>query len=116
MAKSIEIPLFSDPHWEMKVDLSGKRYGFCVSYNTLQDMWTMYITDANEKLILAGIRLVPGVSFFKKYRASCPDLPPGDLWLLDKEGNMKTAEVTRDNLHTRFALTYTVSDDVQDDQ
>ena len=113
IAKNYIIPLFSEKaaRWEMKVDLSGKRYGLYVSYNTRQDAWFMSISDANGKLLLAGVRLVPGVFFLEKYRASVPELPPGKLWLVDVEGNLGTAEVTRDNLHTRFALTYTIFED-----
>ena len=108
--ESIDIPLLSEKaaRWEMKVDLSGKRYGLYVSYNTRQDAWFMSISDANGKLLLAGIRLVPGVYFLEKYRASVPELPPGRLWLLDINGNSGSAEVTRHNLHTRFALKYTI--------
>jgi len=108
--KSIEIPLLSDKtaRWEMKADLSGKRYGFYVSYNTRQDAWFMSIFDADGKLLLAGIRLVTGVSFLEKYRAMVPELPIGDLHLTDREGKTNTSEVTRDNLHDRFALVYTV--------
>ena len=110
--ESYEIPLLSDKsaRWEMKVDLSGKRYGFYVSYNTRQDAWFMSILDANGNLLLAGIRLVPGVLFFDKYRASVPELPPGRLRLIDIEGKLGSAEVTRNNLHTRFSLVYTVEE------
>jgi hypothetical protein len=108
--ESMDIPLLSEKaaRWESRVDLAGKRYGLYISYNTRQDAWFMSIMDANGKLLLAGIRLVPGVYFLEKYRASVPELPPGRLWLLDTEGNLGSAEVTRTNLHTRFALKYTV--------
>jgi len=110
--KSIEIPLLSEKsaRWTMKVDLSGKRYSFYVSYNIRQDAWFMSISDSNGNLLLAGIRLVPGVSFFDKYRASVPELPIGELCLADKEGKLGSAEVTRNNLHTRFCLLYTVEE------
>lgn len=113
IATNYIIPLYSEKaaRWDEKVDLSGKRYGLYVSYNTRQDAWFMSISDANGKLLLAGVRLVPGVFFLEKYRASVPELPPGKLWLVDVEGNLGTAEVTRDNLHTRFALTYTIFED-----
>jgi hypothetical protein len=109
--ESYDIPLtYADTvaRWEMKVDLSGKRYSFYVSYNSRMEAWFMSVSDANGKMMLAGIRLVPGVYFLDKYRASVPELPPGELWLMDKEGKPETAEVTRENLHTRFALTYTI--------
>jgi hypothetical protein len=105
-----DIPLYSEKtsRWTMKVDLSGVRYEFYISWNSTMDMWTMTISDQNGDLLLAGIRLVPGVSFFERYRASIPELPPGELWLTDLGKKTGSAEVTRDNLHTRFALNYTV--------
>jgi hypothetical protein len=106
--KSVIIPTYSDksPRWEVKVDLSGNRYTFEVSYNARQDAWLMNIKDVNSAYLIAGLRLVPEIELLGKYRASCPGLPPGDLYLTDRERNPQTAEVTRDNLSSRFALTY----------
>jgi hypothetical protein len=108
--ESIEIPTYADKvsRWEVNVDLSKKRYKLYVSYNTRQEAWMMSISDVNGNLLLAGIRLVPGIFFLEKYRASVPQLPPGELWLIDIDGKLSTAEVTRKNLSTRFVLTYTV--------
>ena len=113
MYTSVEIPVLSEkiPRWEAKVNLSVKRYGFHVSYNTRADAWFLTILDAYGKPLLAGIRLVPGVFFLDKYRALVPELPPGKLWLRDVEGRSSTAYVTRKNLHTRFALTYTETEE-----
>jgi hypothetical protein len=112
MYTSVAIPLLSEkvPRWDGKIDLSGRRYGFYISYNTLMDAWFLTILDVYGKPLLAGIRLVPGVFFLDKYRASVPELPQGKLWLRDLEGRPNTAEVTRKNLHARFALTYTVEE------
>jgi hypothetical protein len=106
--KIIEIPLPSDKfaRWEMGVDLSGKRYWFYVSYNTRMDSYFMSIMDVNKNLLLGGIRLVPGVHFLEKYRPSVPELPQGDLELVNKQGET-APDVTRDNLHRRFMLIYT---------
>lgn len=106
--ESIEIPLYDTARWEMRADLSGKRYGIYIAYNTRQEAWFMAISDVNGNPLLAGIRLVPGIFFLEKYRASVPSLPLGELWLVDVEGKLSTAEVTRENLSTRFALTYTI--------
>ena len=103
-----ELPLFDDPRWEMQADLSGQRYIFEVDYNTRQDLWTMLIKDANGELLIAGLRLVPGVDFLEKFHASSPGLPPGELTLVDREDDLGTAEVTRGNLSKRFALVYSV--------
>ena len=111
--ENIEIPFLSDKaaRWEAKIDLSGKRYGFYISYNTRASAWFMSIMDAYGKLLIAGVRLVPGVFFLDKYRASVPDLPPGKLWLRDLDGRPNTADVTRENLHLRYALIYTVEEE-----
>jgi hypothetical protein len=92
----------------MQADLSGKRYRFEVAYNTRQDLWTMSIKDANGELLIATLRLVPGVDFLEKFHASSPGLPLGELRLIDKEDDPGTAEVTRENMSSRFALVYAV--------
>jgi hypothetical protein len=106
--ESITIPLHNTARWEKRADLSGKRYGLYIAYNTIQEAWFMVVSDIDGNSLLPSIRLVPGIFFFEKYRASVPSLPPGELWLVDIEGKLSTAEVTRENLNTRFALTYTI--------
>jgi hypothetical protein len=107
--ESITIPVFADkvPCLEARVDLSGKRYGFYISYNALQEAWFMALSDPNDKLLIAGIRLVQGIDLLAKYRASVPELPLGELWVIDVEGQ-NNEEITRHNLGTKFVLTYTV--------
>jgi len=106
--QSREIPIFSDnrSRWEVRADLSGRRYSFRVSYNSRQEAWMLSISDTAGNLILGGLRLIPSVKMLNKYRASCPGLPPGELVLIDTEGRPETAVVTRDNLSHRYALTY----------
>jgi hypothetical protein len=108
--ESIEIPTYADKasRWKVNVDLSKARYTLYVSYNSRQEAWMMSIFDVNGNRLSPSIRLVPGIFFLEKYRASVPQFPPGDLWLVDIDGKMSTAEVTRENLGTRYALTYTV--------
>ena len=104
----IILPEFSasSSRWDVQVDLSGTRYKLNVNWNTLMGGWVLCISDTRDKLILGGVRLSVGSFLLRKYRASCPDLPPGEIWLLDTTGNDATAELTRDNFHTRFKLCY----------
>jgi hypothetical protein len=95
------------PRWTQYVDLSGVRYQLYISWNTRMESWYLSVLDTNGNLILAGIRLVPGIDLIGKYRASAPELPPGVLLVMDKESDPKTAELTRDNFGTRFVLSYT---------
>ena len=94
--------------WASWFDLSGRRYTFHFTFNNRHNAWLLSIVDVNGNLLIAGVRLIPGIYILEKYRASSPGLPPGELVLVDLEGNMATAEVTRENLSVRFALTYQI--------
>ena len=105
------LPTYADrfARWRVSVDLSGMRYHLYVSWNTLMENWYMTILDVNDRILLGGLRLVPNVPLLEKYRASVPELPPGDLVIFDREGRMETAEITRNNLGSRFDLSYVIS-------
>ena len=92
--------------WDVQVDLSGVRYKLNVSWNTMMEGWVLCISDTNDNLILGGVRLSIGTDLLRKYRASCPELPPGEIFVLDTTGDYITAELTRDNFNTRFKLCY----------
>jgi hypothetical protein len=68
--------------------------------------WSLTIMDTNEIVLIGGIRLVAGGLLLDKYRASCPELPPGYLMLVDREGKLETAEPDHNNFADRFALVY----------
>jgi hypothetical protein len=68
--------------------------------------WVLSISDTKDNLILGGIRLSVGARLLGKYKASCPKLPPGEIWILDTTEHYEDAELTRDNFNTRFKLCY----------
>jgi len=105
------IPTFADKYarWKMSVNLSGVRYQLYISWNTRMSNWYMTILDVNDKILLGGLRLVPNVLLFEKYRASVPELPSGDLVIFDREGKLEADEITRGNLGSRFDLSYVIS-------
>jgi hypothetical protein len=96
----------SSSRWDVQVDLSGIRYKLNVSWNSQMEGWVLCISDMKDNLILGGVRLSVGSYLLRKYRASCPGLPPGEIWLLDTTETYGTAELTRDNFNTRFKLCY----------
>jgi hypothetical protein len=102
------IPLYanSTPRWKVRVDMSNRRYYLYISWNSRMKGWSMTIMDTDEKILMGGIRLVVGSLLLEKYRASCSELPPGHLMLIDREDKLETAEPDRDNLTARFALIY----------
>jgi hypothetical protein len=96
----------SSSSWNVQVDLSGVRYKLNVSWNTQMESWFLNMSDEKGNSVLGGIRLSVGSYLLRKYHASCPALPPGEMWLLDATGRYETAELTRDNFNTRFKLCY----------
>ncbi|GHV79120.1 hypothetical protein AGMMS49944_09110 [Spirochaetia bacterium] len=107
-ATFVIIPEYSQQtsRWEVKVDLSGKRYTINVSWNAQMEGWVMALMDSDVNLILGGIRLSQGSDLLAKYKAYCKDLPPGDFYILDQQGDYKTAELSRTNFSTRYLLCY----------
>jgi len=106
------IQTFADKYerWKMSVTLSGVRYQFYISWNTRLENWYMTILDVNDNVLLGGIRLVPYVNLLEKYRASVPELPPGDIGIYC-EGKTDTDEITRTNLGNHFKLFYVIEEE-----
>jgi hypothetical protein len=94
------------PRWKVRVDMSGRRYCLYVSWNSRMRGWAMILMDTDERVLTPSTRLVAGNLTLDKYRASCPELPPGYLMLIDRENKLETAEPDRTNLAARFALIY----------
>jgi hypothetical protein len=103
------IQTFADkkPRWTQSVDMSGVRYRLYFSWNTRMQAWFVSILEGNGNMLLTGIRLVPRIDLFEKYRASVPGLPPGIFSILDRQSDPSTAELNFDNFGTRFILSYT---------
>ena len=94
------------PRWTQKLTMDGSLYKLYFSWNERLGIWQMSISDADENLILGGIRLVPGIDLLAKYRVSVPSLPSGMLIVIDKTGDDLTAELDRNNFGSRFVLGY----------
>lgn len=108
MAKIVVITTHADeyPRWTQKTELGGSLYKLYFSWNERQGIWQMSISDADDNLILGGLRLVPGIDLLAKYRVSVPALPGGMLIVVDKTGDDLTAELDRNNFGSRFVLGY----------
>lgn len=94
------------PRWTQKVTMGGSLYKLYFSWNERLKIWQMSISDASDSLILGGLRLVPEIDLLAKYRVSIPDLPKGMLIVVDKLGDLQTAELDRNNFGSRFLLGY----------
>jgi len=109
MWRILTIRTFADrhPRWKQSVDMSGVRYRLYFSWNTRMRSWHMSVLDGNNNALVGGVRLVPEIDLLEKYKASVSGLPPGIVRILDRQNDPSTAELTRENLGTRFLLSYT---------
>jgi len=96
--------------WSAIYELSGVLYTMDFSWNGQAEVWELDIWDGTKNVLYAaGLNLLPGVQdILADRRVLVPELPPGSLFLFDKEDNDATAIVTANNLSERFNLAYLV--------
>ena len=94
------------PRWTQKITMGGSLYKLYFSWNERQAIWQMSISDAEDNLLLGGIRLGAEIDLLAKYRGSVPKLPSGMLIVLDKMSDLESAELDRNNFGSRFLLGY----------
>lgn len=94
------------PRWIQKTEIGGSLYSLYFSWNDRLGIWSMSISDADGKLLLGGLRLVPEIDLLGKYKATVKGLPSGMLYIADKQNDPPTAELDRNNFGRRFVLMY----------
>ena len=89
MSLSVGIPMKDSPCFSESVTLDNNEYRLRFTWNTRGAFWAMDISDANDNLLLAGVRLV--ISFPLNTQHPQMGLPTGVFLVVDK--NPKTATV-----------------------
>lgn len=97
-----EIPLDSEnANYDFDVELAGKLYKFFVNWNDRGSFWVIQIYDSKEKLLAQA---VPQTNYPLFLSSTNPNLPAGELWILDTTG--KNQEITRNNLGKEILLVF----------
>lgn len=101
------IPTFQQesPQWVQEVSLGGSIFSLRFRWNTRQQSWFMDVRKEDRTPILSGLRLIPGTLLLDRHKWK-PELPDGDLVLIDQKNNPAEGELSYDNLGRRYILTY----------
>jgi hypothetical protein len=99
-----------EPHYSYQTDLDGETYGFELRWNTRDSGWYLTIRDAEENVLLAGIRLVVGFPLLRRFRDF--RLPPGELEAVDTNTTGQAADPGLADLGQRVLLVYTSPEDL----
>jgi len=76
-----QITLYSDPEYNIEVNLNNKYYNLDFMWNDRSSSWCMNISDSDANLIVAGIRLIPAINLLAPYKDA--SLPNGELILVN---------------------------------
>lgn len=107
----ITLPVRSDiPAYQFQIELEGTTYFFDFEWNERADCWTMDISNSDEVLLIAGIKLTCGFSLLEKFIID--GLPLGDFLLLDTTG--KNLDPSANELGNRVLLMYRESTTVDE--
>jgi hypothetical protein len=100
----VNIPLFPDvaSGFIQKIELGGIFYSIRIRWNTRSESWFLHVFDADDNPLITGKRLVPNYPLTDIHS----DRFKGELIVLDKQNDLTDADITYDNLGTRFLLIY----------
>lgn len=87
------------------IAIGAQTFSFSFYFNSREQSWYLSIADSSGNPLINGVKLVPEYLLLKSHRAAIPQLP-GDLVLVDLEGNPASSGVTFDNFGVRYVLMY----------
>jgi hypothetical protein len=103
MATYVKIPLDSTTStFELTVILDGIEFVFRFNFNTRSRYWHMSIIDTDGVNLLTGKKITVDRPLLKN--ETNPNLPPGELWLIDTHG--LGADAGLRDLGNRHTLVY----------
>lgn len=92
---TVTIPFQPAAAFKQSVTLDGGEYVLSFYWNTRGEFWSMNIADANENMIISGIRLTIGYPL--KIQHPQLTLPPGEFIIIDKSEKTFETEPGRDD-------------------
>ena len=80
VTSTLIVPTYTDPFYTVRCPLDGSTYVLDFAFNTREQCWYMNISDVNENLLKAGIKLVCNSPLGNK--SYDPAMPPGVLMVV----------------------------------
>lgn len=93
------------PHYQFAIDLEGTEYALEFHWNERDRAWFLTIMDADEAILLAGLRVLIGANLTARFATA--GLPPGSFVAIDTSGGSVEAGI--DELGARVLLCYVES-------
>src|ERR1700733_16174280 len=83
MASYFIIATSADPYYSLRTRLDGRDYNLRFAWNDREERWYLSISDDQDNLLLAGIKLVANTPLIRYYHSD-PNVPPGEFWVIDQ--------------------------------
>jgi hypothetical protein len=99
----IQLPVRSDlPAYQFQTELEEETFFFDFEWNERGQYWTMTISNSDEEVIIAGIRLVSGISLLEQFTVA--GRPKGRILCVDTTG--KNIDPSISDFGSRVLLMY----------
>jgi hypothetical protein len=108
------IPTFqsTSSRYTIEVELNNVPFNLAFHWNARDAAWYMDISDANDILLLAGIKLVLNYALLNQYNY-LEGLPDGEFFVSDTNtDNPYSEELTYDNFGDRYQLIFITNDEL----
>ena len=102
------IPFRNLPAFKETVVLDGETFIFSFQYNTRGDYWTMDISDKNQVLLMAGLKVVLGYELIQRYGTR--EQPAGEIYPIDVTETIE--RIGRNDLPAPVEMTYITEDEL----
>jgi len=106
----VTIPFIEYPSFTEDVILDGVPYRFSFNWNDNGEFWSMIISDSNDNVLVAGIKIVIDYELIANFPGR--SLPPGEMVAVDPSGTVQ--RISQDDFtDENVFLVYVTEDEVE---
>lgn len=109
---SLEIPTSPDPYYSLRTRLDGSDYTLEFLYSTRQERLYLNLFDSEERLLVAGLKLLTGVALLL-YLHHLPGIPPGELMIVATGADDSPPKLTELGQDKRCSLVYFTAEETR---
>lgn len=105
------IPTLQQPYYSIRTRLDGVNYTLAFRYSTRAERFYLNVYDAEDVLLLAGLKLVTGVLLLASYH-HLSGVPAGEIVVTATSADDSSPKLGELGAGLRCALTYFTAPDV----